>query len=170
MGKQCSVENIETVVTPVRPQSKKTKVFKSDGTGLQITMGWRGWVILLTTLLAGGGSVTGFGLVTGGQLDEAIVRSEKKQTDRVEEVKVEVGKNRKSIEVLTVTVKGVRDVQHADVAHREARRVVEEQMVCNSNKKTCLEKRTEKIERLRRINMKRLKNSRETCDQLDCDQ
>lgn len=168
MGEQCNVENIEMVVNPVRPQGEKTKVFKSDGTGLQITMGWRGWAILLTTLIAGGGSVTGFGLVTGGQLDKAIIRSEKKQIDRVEEVKEEVGKNRESIEVLTVTVKSVQDVQHTDVAHREARRVVEEQMNCNSNRKTCVEKRTEKIERLRRINIKRLKTGRETCDQLDC--
>jgi len=166
MGEQCNVEKIE-VANLVRASDKKTKVFQSDSTGLRVTMGWRGWAILLTTLLAGGSGATGLTLVTGGQLDEAIIKSEKKQTDRVQEVKTEVGKNRESIEILTATVKSVQDVQHTDVAHREARRVVEEQMIC-SNKKTCLEKRTEKIERLRRINIKRLKAGRETCDRLDC--
>jgi hypothetical protein len=164
MGEQCNVETVNAV----RPSGEKTKVFKSDGTGMRITLGWKGWAILLTTLLAGGGSVTGLSFVTEGQLDEAIVKSEKKQTDRVEEVKTEVGKNRKSIESLVVTVQSVQEVQHVDVAHREARRVVEEELACGSNQKVCREKRIEKIERLRRINMKRLKEGRSTCDRLEC--
>lgn len=167
MGEQCNVDKIE-VVNSVRASDKKTKVFQSDSTGLQITMGWRGWAILLTTLLAGGGGATGLTLVTGGQLDEAIVKSERKQIDRVQEVKSEVGKNRKSIDKLTTTVKSVQDVQHTDLAHREARRVVEEGLICNSSQKACRAKRIEKVERLRKINMKRLSDGRSTCDQLDC--
>lgn len=169
MGENCNVENIGSVInTSVRPPGEKIRVFQSDGTGMRVTMGWKGWGTLLVALLAGGGGVTGFSVVTGGDLDEKISKSEQKQTERVEEVKQEVEKNRESINDLTATVKSVQEVQHIDVAHREARRVVEEQMVCNLSQKSCRRKRTEKIERLRRINMKRLKDKRETCDHLDC--
>lgn len=168
MGDNCTVENVGTVVTSVRPPGEKPKMIQSDGTGLRISMGWKGWGAVVAVLLTSGGSVAGFNIVTEGQLDQKISASERKQTDRVDEVKAEVGKNRASIETLTATVQSVQDVQHMDVAHREARRLVEDLMVCNANHKSCQRKRTEKIERLRRINMKRLKDKRETCNRLDC--
>lgn len=169
MGENCIIENIETVIdTSVIPKGQKTKKIESDKTGLRITMSWKGWGTLVVFLLTGGGGAVGLNFVTDSQLEKRFNASEKKQTERVESVKIEVEKNRESIETLTITVNGVRDVQHADVAHREARRVVEEQLICNSTQKLCREKRTEKIERLRRINIKRLKNGRETCDQLNC--
>lgn len=166
MNDDCVAEDV--VRTSVLPPGEKTKAIETDKTGLRITMGWKGWGTVVLILLTGGGGVAGFSLVTDSDLDQRIAASEKKQLDRVEDVKSEVGKNRKSIDLLTVTVKSVQEVQHVDVAHREARRVVEEQLDCNMNQKACRAKRTEKIERLRRINMKRLKEGRETCDLLDC--
>lgn len=125
---------------------------------------------ILATLVLGTGGYGGYNLVTEAQMKKEIAASEEKQSEKVEVVKDEVKKNTGAIEGLTATIGDVQEVQHMDIAVREARRVVDEQVKCRRGDDGCHDRKVRDLERVRRTNMKRLKAKPplEPCASLAC--
>lgn len=112
----------------------------------------------------------GWQLVTKAQLDErtaeikAVAKEERKVLARA------VDSNTIAIVEVADTVKQVREVQNLDVAHREARRVVDESVRCRRGDDSCQGRRDDELERVRQLNMKRLQadKPKPPCADLAC--
>lgn len=143
------------------PNEDKPKTIRVDGTG--VSMNWRNIIIGLLTVLGGVGGYTGISFVTEGQLETAVAKEQKAREAADTEI-------RQDVVDLTVKVDSVQSVQHMDIAHREARRVVAESIQCRRNDDGCEERRAKEQERIRRLNMKRLQaeKPRAPCSDLSC--
>lgn len=126
-----------------------------------------GIIATIFTVCSGYG---GWQLVTKAQLDERTAEIKAEARDERDELKQDVQKNTAAIVVVSATVKQVQEVQHLDVAHREARRVVEDAIKCRRNDNGCQDRRDRELERIRQLNMRRLqaKRPRPPCANLAC--
>lgn len=124
---------------------------------------------IIVLFFLGGGSYTGIQFVTESQLDAAISDSKTEHSQKIESVETEVKKNRTELTGLTATIGEVQETQHRDIAHREARRVVTENINCNRTDNGCQRRRASTLERIRRLNMRRLKTSEPVCFNLTCE-
>jgi len=155
------------------PDEHKPRSFRVDPSG--ISMNWRYTSVAVGAIFAafaGTGGYASFRLVTEAQVNQKIVASESRTTREVKAVddKVEVLKTEISGPAgLKATIGDLQHVQHSDIAIREARRVVDEEVACRRNDDECQERKDYQRERLRRTNMERLKNKREPCASLVCD-
>jgi len=136
------------------PDEPKHKSIRVDNTG--ISMNWRNVILGVLTVLGTAGGYTGLRFVTCNEMDTAIKESEEKQGVALEGVRTTVEMQGEQLGGLTITVGQIERVQHQDIAHREARRVVEKAISCRPNQHRCVKRRERETERIRRINMKRL--------------
>lgn len=169
MGENCEVHDSRIEIRPtmsVRPKGSRS--LRADSTGLAVVLPWGVWAALITVLFGGGGSCIVFKLVTSDQMQQAIAASERKQSTDVKTLATEVKNNSKSLKTLGRTVGQVQLTQQMDIAVREARRVVDEEMDCNQQLKGCRDKREDARERIRRVNMRRLKVGKEPCSDISC--
>jgi hypothetical protein len=125
-------------------------------------MNWRNFTGAVLTILVTSGGYAGFKLVTCEQMNEAISVSEAKQSQALEGVRSMVVSQGTQLVGLTATVNQVQETQHMDIAIREARRVVDEEIVCRRGDDTCAESKDREKERLRRLNMRRLAMPKES--------
>lgn len=153
------------------PGEAKSKSIRFDPTGF--SMNWRNGTILIGTvlsLLGAGGAYGGFRLVSEAQVDEKVAASKADVKKEIEVVAKAEKEDRVAIVGLTVTIGAVQTIQHRDIAHREARRVVEEQIQCRRTDNGCQDRKDDTRERIRRANMKRLaaKPPQDPCTSLQC--
>jgi hypothetical protein len=147
------------------PGENKPRTIRVDGTG--ISMNWRNFIGAVLTLLLTGGGYAGIKLVTCEQMDEAIRTSEARQGEALQGVRSMVVNQGEQLVGLTAVVGQVQDTQHMDIAVREARRVVDEEIVCRRGDDVCVENKEREKERLRRLNMRRLAMPKENGGPLD---
>lgn len=154
------------------PGEAKPKSIRIDPSG--ISMNWKNTAAFISSVLAvlaGTGGYASFRLVTEQQVDQKVATSEARTIAKIDVVKKDVKKVRDEIggpAGLKATIGDVQHVQHSDIAIREARRVVEEQVQCRRNDDGCAERRAQEQERIRRLNMKRLKAKLDPCASLVC--
>ena len=152
------------------PGEVTSKSFRVDSTG--VSLNWRNstyFAAVMLSLLAGTGGYASVRLVTAEQVDEKVEASEARQDRKIDVVKQSVKESQEAIVGLTATVGDVQLVQHSDIAHREARRVVDEQMQCRREDAICQDRRDSERERIRRLNVKRLQAKLDPCVSLLCE-
>lgn len=122
---------------------------------------WGAIAGVIMAILTGGATYSGWQLVTQKQLDESINEAKAEQAVVNEEVSSALTTQGETIVVVSATVKRVQEVQHLDIAQREARRVVDEAIQCRRYDNGCRDRRDREIERIRRLNTERLGAKRE---------
>lgn len=137
---------------------------------MRLTLSWKAWAAVIGFIALGSGSYAGWRLVTCDQLQEAIIASEQKQSEPVSELRTQVSKQGMQIDLLSNTIDEVQQTQHMDIANREARRVISESVKCRINDQSCTDRRDSEIERIRRLNMRRLASKPQVapCSDLMC--
>lgn len=154
------------------PGEDKSKTIRVDSTG--ISTNWRNFIIAVTTVIATFTGYTGLRFVTCDEMDEAIGKAKAEQSRDLTSVKKEVEAQGKQLVGITVTVGQMQTVQHQDIAVREARRVVSESIKCRRGDQDCWQRFGSEMERIRRINMRRLAVPKERggplepCADLNC--
>lgn len=143
---------------------RRSKHFQSEPGGFYASN--KVWGAIVTTvlgLITGGATYSGWQLVTKAHLDKRMATEQKAREDGDAKLATDmVG--------LTVKVDSVQTVQHLDVAQRNARRVVREQIECRRNDDGCERRKINELERIRRLNMERLqaKKPKPPCADLAC--
>lgn len=130
-------------------------------------------VIAILTIVFGGGGYSGWQLVTKAQLDEkaAEIKAEAKEERKTLSKNVQMVSAK--VDTNTETIQAVQEVQHMDIAVREARRVVDENIKCRRGDNGCEDRKDREKERVRRLNMARLgakkkEDRRPPCADLAC--
>lgn len=129
---------------------------------------WRVIFLGFLTIFGGGVGYTGWRFITVEQAEAMIVEHEEKRTVAQIALKTEVTKNTGAISGLKATIGSVQRVQHQDIAHREARRVVGEEIKCRRNDNGCEDRLVDERERIRQLNMVRLEKGKTPCAKLQC--
>lgn len=134
-----------------------------------ININWKVLLILTTILFGGGATYTGYQLVTKEKLDQAILNYDQrvenrnaKQDETIQQNSAAIVENGKVIGTIRISLDAIQETQHKTIARQEARRVT--QTISNRNK------REEAYDRIRDINIKRLKKGDDPCLDLKCAQ
>ena len=136
--------------------------------GRGIAVSWKTVLAVLTVLLGGGGG--GYAVrqyVTAGQVDqkiEAVKASENVRHEKLDRVVdgliVTQEAQGTKLEQVSRTVGSIQAVQHRQIARDEARRVTKDIRSRNQ--------REEAYDRIREVNLSRLKRGAEPCGSLEC--
>jgi len=136
---------------------------KEDG----IKINWKVLTAFLIVLFGGSGTYAGIQLVTKENLDKAILSHEqriegknKRQDIMIERNAADIVENGKVIGTIRISLDAIQETQHKSIARGEARRVT--QKISNRAK------REEAYDRIRDLNMKRLKKGQDPSLNLRC--
>jgi hypothetical protein len=155
-------------------EKQPVKKLSFEINGSNISMNWKFLAAIIVTLLGGSSGYAGWQLVSRAEADRMHTEISNDVNKKHIDIEKKVGKNTNAINGLTVAIESVQTVQHRDVAFREAERLVE-QIKCRTYDSRCQTRKNQELERIRRLNMRRLGNTEdgtpkplETCATLEC--